>query len=61
MSIDLGNSTVDVTRWAIDGSVSWTPVSGLALGVDMGYANTDVDGAGDQDEILAGFRVQRTF
>ncbi|MBD8875043.1 porin [Roseibium polysiphoniae] len=61
MDVDLGNSTTDVTRWAIDGSVAWTPVSGLTLGVDMGYANTDVDGAGDQDEILAGFRVQRTF
>ncbi|WP_153769623.1 porin [Labrenzia sp. CE80] len=61
LNVDLGNSNVDVTRWALDGSVSWAPVSGLALGVDMGYSNTDVDGAGDQDSISAGFRVQRTF
>jgi hypothetical protein len=61
LSVDLGNSTTDITRWAIDGSVAWTPVSGLSLGVDVGYANTDADTFGDQDEILAGFRVQRTF
>ncbi|MBS8258937.1 porin [Roseibium polysiphoniae] len=59
MDLELGDET-DVTRYAIDGSVQWEPVSGLALGVDVGYANTEVDDA-DQDEILAGFRVQRTF
>ncbi len=60
MDLDLAG-TPDVTRWALDGSVQWEPVSGLALGVDVGYANTDRDTAGDKDEILAGFRVQRTF
>ncbi|MEJ8474160.1 porin [Roseibium algae] len=61
MDLDLAGSEADVTRYAIDGSVQWAPISGFALGVDVGYANTDVDGSADQDEILAGFRVQRTF
>ncbi|WP_417684315.1 porin [Roseibium sp.] len=70
MDIELANSgaamiagapnSIDVTRWAIDGSVKWTPVSGLELGADMGYANTEVENY-DYDDIRVGFRVQRTF
>lgn len=61
MDVDLGNSSTDITRWAIDGSIQWSPVSGFVMGADIGYANTDVDTANDQDEILFGVRVQRTF
>ncbi|MTH94764.1 porin, partial [Roseibium sp. RKSG952] len=50
------------SRWAIDGSVQWEPVSGFAMGVDMGYANRDFDNFdGPEDEIKAGIRFQRTF
>ncbi|MFD1694675.1 porin [Roseibium aestuarii] len=51
---------LDVTRYAIDGSVAWTPVKGFVMGVDLGYANTEV-GSTDTDELAAAFRVQRTF
>jgi len=49
----------DVTRWAIDGSVQWEPVSGFVMGADVGYANTDT--GTDTDELLFGVRMQRTF
>ncbi|WP_415715528.1 porin [Roseibium sp.] len=56
------NATIgDVTRYAIDGSVQWEPVSGFVLGADVGYANTDIDNSGDTDELLMGIRLQRTF
>ncbi|MES0879456.1 porin [Roseibium sp. SCP14] len=51
----------DIDRYAIDGSVQWEPVSGFVMGADMGYANTDVEGLGDLDELLFGVRLQRTF
>ncbi|MBO0345016.1 porin [Roseibium limicola] len=51
---------LNVTRYAVDGSVSWTPVSGFVMGVDLGYANTEV-GSADTDTLAAAFRVQRTF
>ncbi|MTI42370.1 porin, partial [Roseibium hamelinense] len=59
--IDGGGNVAGATRWAIDGSVQYSPVSGFAVGADMGYANTDTDGAGDQDDIRFGVRLQRTF
>jgi len=59
--IDAASGLNDVTRWAIDGSVQWEPVSGFLLGADVGYANTDTDTVGDEDELLFGVRMQRTF
>lgn len=61
--VDVANSAFDASRWAIDGSVVWEPVSGLQIGADMGYASTDVKKTktGDLDELLFGVRVQRTF
>ncbi|MES0808163.1 porin [Roseibium sp. SCPC15] len=52
-----------ITRYAIDGSVQWEPVSGFAIGADMGYSNSDIDVSGidDQDELKFGVRLQRTF
>ena len=61
MDVDTGSANVDTTRYAIDGSVQWEPVSGFVMGADVGYANTDVDNAGDLDELLFGVRLQRTF
>ncbi|GAA0783280.1 porin [Roseibium denhamense] len=54
-------SQADATRYAIAGSVQWAPVSGLAIGADIGYANEDIDGAGDTDELVFGVRMQRDF
>ena len=55
-------TNADVTRWAIDGSVQWEPVSGFALGADVGYASTDTKGTtGDNNQLLFGVRAQRTF
>ncbi|MEM9633500.1 MAG: porin [Pseudomonadota bacterium] len=59
--IDAASGLNDVTRYAIDGSVQWEPVSGFVLGADVGYANVDVDTQGDTDELLFGVRMQRTF
>ncbi|WP_428686524.1 porin [Roseibium sp.] len=52
-----------ITRYAIDGSVQWEPVSGFVMGADVGYSNSDIDvsGVDDQDELLFGVRMQRTF
>jgi hypothetical protein len=58
--IDVKNNGADVTRWAIDGSVQWSPVSGFAMGADVGYSNTDTGGT-DTDALLFGVRLQRTF
>ncbi|MFD1694676.1 porin [Roseibium aestuarii] len=51
---------LDVTRYAINGSVEWAPVSGLSLGANLGYENVEVEND-DEDALLAAFRVQRTF
>jgi len=59
--IDAATGLNDVTRYAIDGSVQWSPVSGFVMGADVGYANTDIDTQGDTDELLFGVRMQRTF
>jgi hypothetical protein len=59
--IDAAKGLNDVTRYAIDGSVQWEPVSGFVMGADVGYANVDTDTQGDQDELLFGVRMQRTF
>jgi len=61
LDIDAATGLNDVTRYAIDGSVQWEPVSGFLLGADVGYANTDYDNTGDEDELLFGVRMQRTF
>jgi hypothetical protein len=61
MDIDQPTGATDLTRWAIDGSVQWEPVSGFVMGADVGYANTDPSSASDVDELLFGVRMQRTF
>jgi len=59
----VGTTDVTLTRYAIDGSVQWSPVSGFVMGADIGYSNTDVDisGVDDLDELKFGVRMQRTF
>ncbi|NVK34781.1 MAG: porin [Rhodobacteraceae bacterium] len=59
--VDVNGANNDVTSWSIDGSVAWTPVSGFTMSADVGYQDLDVQGAADQDAILAAFRVQRDF
>ncbi|MHA7776363.1 porin [Roseibium sp. M-1] len=61
LDIDAAQGLNDVTRYAVDGSVQWEPVSGFVMGADVGYANTDVDTVGDTDELKFGVRMQRTF
>lgn len=61
LDIDVADSANDITRWAIDGSIKWAPVSGLDMGIAVGYANTDIDNGADTDELKAAFRIQRTF
>jgi len=61
LDIDAARGLNDVTRYAVDGSVQWEPVSGFVMGADLGYANTDVDTEGDTDELKFGVRMQRTF
>jgi hypothetical protein len=61
VDIDAATGLNDVTRYAIDGSIQWEPVSGFVMGADVGYANTDIDNQNDQDELLFGVRMQRTF
>jgi hypothetical protein len=61
VDMDQNAAIGDVTRYAIDGSVQWEPVSGFVMGTDLGYSNTDIDGTGDTDELKFGVRMQRTF
>ena len=61
MDLDQGEGLADLNRCAIDGSVVWQPVSGLEIGADVGYANTQADNTPDVDELLFGVRMQRTF
>ncbi|WP_248152505.1 porin [Roseibium sediminicola] len=62
-SVDMNNAAAigDVDRWAIDGSVQWSPVSGFVMGADIGYADTDISGGTDTEALLFGVRMQRTF
>ena len=66
--VDTDNSDAvgDISRWAIDGSVQWEPVSGFVMGADVGYSNTSADARNgvavdDLDELKFGVRMQRTF
>ena len=52
---------VDYTEWAIAADVQWTPISGLTMGPEVAWRNTDFDGGGELDEVGAMFRIQRTF
>ncbi|TYC63531.1 porin [Rhodobacterales bacterium] len=61
MDLDQAEGFDDFNRYAVDGSVVWQPVSGLEIGADVGYANTQADGEDDVDELLFGVRMQRTF
>ena len=67
MSVDGGGvaggplTQLDIDRWALDASVVWNPVSGLAIGADIGYADTDIDGGTDYEDLVFGMRMQRTF
>lgn len=59
--VDGAGTINDQTRWAIDGSAQWEPVSGLILGGNVGYADRDVQRGTDVEELVFGARIQRTF
>ena len=54
----LGN---DVSRWAVDGGVTWQPVSGLRFQADAGYANQSISGGADTSDYRFGVRIRRDF
>ncbi|SDR13604.1 porin [Pseudovibrio sp. Tun.PSC04-5.I4] len=56
-----GAALVDFDRFALDWDLVWSPVSGMEMGVDLGYARTQPKGVKDFDEASALFRVQKTF
>lgn len=51
----------DFNRVALDWDLVWSPVSGLEMGVDVGYTRTAPEGVQDFDAANALFRVQQTF
>ena len=71
IDVDLPVSTAvaDWNAWNILMVNAWTPVSGLVIGVEVGYENVDVSGVGscaavtgcDYDRWSGVFRVQRTW
>ncbi|MEP2707352.1 MAG: porin [Roseibium sp.] len=61
MDVDNAVGTNDFNKWAIDGSVAWTPVSGLSIGADVGYSSTDVKSASNTDDLRFGVRMERSF
>jgi hypothetical protein len=53
----------DFNEWRVGSNVIWSPVSGLDIGAEVLYANTDFRGvADDNDGVWEGrIRVQRDF
>ena len=51
----------DFNRLSLDWDLVWSPLSGLEMGVDVGYVRTDPDGVKDFETANALFRVQQTF
>ncbi|KZL26816.1 porin [Pseudovibrio sp. WM33] len=56
-----GAALPDFDRFALDWDLVWSPVSGMEMGVDLGYSRTSPEDEKDFDEASALFRVQRTF
>ncbi|WP_052954645.1 porin [Microvirga vignae] len=58
-----GVTGADFNEWRVGSNVIWSPVSGLDIGVEVLYANVDVDApAVDNDDRWEGrLRVQRDF
>jgi hypothetical protein len=52
---------VDATVWAIVADAQWSPISGLVMGPEVAWRNTDIDGGAELDEVGAMFRIQRTI
>ena len=59
---DAAFGLADSREWRVGTNLLWSPVSGLNIGPEVLYANTDVSGAGGRDDRWeARFRVQRDF
>ncbi len=56
-----GAALPDFDRIALDWDLVWSPVSGMEMGIDLGYARVSPEGQKDFDEASALMRVQRTF
>lgn len=57
-------SALDFKNYDLQGNVTWTPVSGLLIGVEVDYRYLDAkpaSGVDDDSYWVGAFRVQRTF
>ena len=59
----IGLGVADFDEWRVGVNTFWTPVSGLDIGVEVLYANIDVEDVAleNDDRWEARFRVQRDF
>ncbi|WP_321340042.1 porin [Breoghania sp.] len=55
---------IEVDQLGIQGNLVWSPVKGFLMGVELEYESTEQEIGGvstDDDDLMAIFRVQRTF
>ncbi len=60
----IGFTKYSLQRWNVGGNLVWEPVTGLQLGSELEYRSTNVnreDLITSYDEMVATFRVQRSF
>jgi hypothetical protein len=64
-SVEYGGGTLlsDFDEWRVGANTFWTPVAGLDIGVEVLYANIDVQGVNleDEDRWEGRLRIQRDF
>ncbi|AXS40225.1 porin [Breoghania sp. L-A4] len=61
-SLDVTGTRYDVDQIGAQGNLVWHPVGGLDIGVEVEYLNENFGAGGtDDDDLVALFRVQRTF
>lgn len=61
-SLDATGTATDVDQLGVQGNLAWHPVSGLVIGAEVEYLSEDFGVGGvDDDDLVAIFRVQRTF
>ncbi|WP_444932415.1 porin (plasmid) [Microbulbifer sp. SSSA002] len=61
LDIEQISTDTDVVDYSVNASVVYSPVAGLGLALAAGWADTEVDGDDQDDEIKVGARVQYTF